>query len=389
MSLSNDFSVMSDEDIRNMRFPTALEMELANLPSAPPAQIIPDSIRYIYDAPTATGSTVERDRQIMRLLAETNMIQRIPLQEQRAYLGLASRLDGDVQALNNPLTGNTRGYIHSTVRERGIQGTLNVLNTRGEPILEGHPTTKRILKNVQREAYNLAKVQFIQHFPAMVMGATGYISQIYDSLFGDAEELVIEPIDENNNISNIIDIMSNFERDVSFPARSVTSADIQPTSGAREMTQAFIENLMRRNAQLYGDVVVEDEPGSSSSAPPSSDFDVLVDRPGTAARGRVPPPPYDIDGATTLTGNAGLGLDQFVPPVVPPLNAPRERQQAMHNIIVKEVMDKQNKAYNRIDNIQSRTATQRIANLETPLYDYSQTSARIRGLQPGNRPVII
>jgi hypothetical protein len=68
---------------------------------------------------------------------------------------------------------------------------------------------------------------------------------------------------------------------------------------------------------------------------------------------------------------------------------PAQKAALLANANMNKMVQAQDRAYNRYDQMQTRTATQRIANLEVPLYDYSQESVRLRGLLPADRPVII
>ena len=93
-------------------------------------------------------------------------------------------------------------------------------------------------------------------------------------------------------------------------------------------------------------------------------------------------PPSSVGPPTDVP--VGVPLDPKTPLVNPAMRAA-----ALNNINSKKKVDKQNQAFTRFDSLQTRTSTQRIHNMETPLYDYSQQSSRINGLQPGNRPVVI
>ena len=79
------------------------------------------------------------------------------------------------------------------------------------------------------------------------------------------------------------------------------------------------------------------------------------------------------------------------PPLGPPgqLTPAEMRAANLNRLNELKRQQKQDQAFNRFDSLQTRTSTQRIHNMETPLYDYSQSGSRIRGLELGNNPVII
>lgn len=68
---------------------------------------------------------------------------------------------------------------------------------------------------------------------------------------------------------------------------------------------------------------------------------------------------------------------------------PKRRSELIQQLNSQNEAENINKQFNRNDNLLSQMNNERKHILEQPLYDYSQSGSRMRGLQPGNRPIVI